>query len=101
MDFTFFVWLIVAIIQIVLFSFYLGKMSGYKKDKKVEETIDIVPICNYNGQMYWIEETNLYREKVGAVTMDKKKAEKIDQLNSHDLNPSEIIYIINMLEDAQ
>ena len=101
MNLTFFIWLLVAIIQITLFSFYLGKMSTIKKKETIEKTVDIFPICNYNGQMYWIEDKELYREDIKSPTMDKDKAEKVDQLDSKDLSPSEIIYIINMLEDAQ
>lgn len=101
MDFTFFVWLLVAIIQITLFSFYLGKMSKSDKQEIFHETIDIVPICNYNGKTYYLENGSLYRENVGMVTMDKRNAEEIDQLNSKDLNPSEIIYILDLLEDTK
>jgi hypothetical protein len=52
-DYMFFVWVIIAIVQVVLFSFYLGKLS--KHDQKIiEESIDIIPICNYNGYNYWL-----------------------------------------------
>lgn len=101
MDLSFFIWFVIAIVQIVLFSIFLGKMFAMNKQDSVTETIDILPVCNYNGQMYWIEGKDLYREDSSRPTMDKKKAERVDQLDAKDLSPSEIIYIINMLEDAK
>lgn len=97
-DYMFFIWVAIAIVQVVLFSFYLGKLS--KHDQKiVEEPIDIIPICNYNGNTYWLEDSGLYREKTKNITMKKNNAERVDQLNSIDISPSEIIYIISVLED--
>lgn len=101
MDTTFFVWIIIAITQITLFAFYLGKMNSWNKKEFFTETVDIIPICNYNGNTYWLNEGFLYREKSSMVTMDKKKAEKIDQLNAKDLSPSEIIYILDLLEEVK
>lgn len=96
MEPTFIIWMAIAITQIVLFSFFLGKMS---KDNK-EETIDIIPVANYNNMTYWMEDKVLYREHCSSVTMNSSKAETVDQLNS-GLNPDEIIYIINMLEESK
>lgn len=101
MDFTFFVWLIVASIQITIFAFYLGKMNSWNKKEIITETVDIIPICNYNDNTYWLNDGFLYREKSSMVTMDKKRAEKIDQLNAKDLSPSEIIYILDLLEEVK
>lgn len=101
MDFTFFIWLIIAIIQITLFSFYLGKMNYFNNKEIASENIDIIPICNYNGHTYWLEDGSLYRENTKMVTMNKKRAERIDQLSSKDLNPSEIIYILDLLEETK
>ena len=101
MDFTFLVWLFVAMIQISLFSIYLVKMSKWGKQEIISETVDIVPVCNYNGKTYWLDQGNLYRETNGIVTMNKSRAEKIDQLSSKDLSPAEVIYILELLEEAK
>lgn len=101
MDNTFFIWLVVAMIQIALFSFYLGKMNNFNKKELIEKTVDIVPVCNYNDNTYWMENGTLYREPIKSVTMSIDRAEKIDQLESKDLSPSELIYIINILEGSK
>jgi hypothetical protein len=87
----FFIWLGIAIVQITLFSIFL-----FKKDTK--QTIDIIPTVNYNNMTYWKEKDSLYREKTNSITMNKMNAERVDQLDS-GLNPSELIYIIKLLED--
>lgn len=101
MDITFFVWLIVAIIQIALFSFYLGKINGFSNKEEYVKTVDIIPVCNYNGYTYWLEESSLYRENTKSATLDKKNAEKIDQISSKDLSPAEVIYILQLIEEAK
>lgn len=101
MEPTFIIWMVIAISQVILFSFFLGKMSRDKtKDENSEETIDIIPVANYNDMTYWLEDRVLYREHRSSVTMNKSRAEVVDQLNS-GLNPNEIIYIINLLEDSK
>lgn len=99
METNFIIWLVIAITQICLFSFFLGKISS-EKDKKVESDIDIVPIVNYNSKAYWIYDDSLYREESDNITIDIKKAEKVDQLNS-GLNPEELFYILEMLKDKK
>jgi hypothetical protein len=101
MDITFFVFVVIATFQIVLFSIYLAKINNWSKQEKNTEIIDIIPVCNYNGKTYWLEKDCLYRENISVVTMDTNKAERIDQLNAKDLSPSEIIYILNLLEEAK
>lgn len=101
MEPMFFIWIVIACTQITLFSIYLVKMNKWGKEEIIHESIDIIPVVNYNGKTYWIEESSLFREDVHLVTMNKSKAEKIDQLNSTDLNPSEIIYIIDLLKDGK
>lgn len=91
-DYTFFIWIPIALIQIVLFSIFLFK--GNKNDKSV----DIIPIVNYNNMTYWKDDKHLYREKVGSMTMSKRNAQVVNQLES-GLNPSELMYIIKLLED--
>lgn len=101
MEPTFFIWVLIACTQITLFIFYLVKMNKWGKEEIISESVDIFPIVNYNGKTYWLEDSSLYRENIEVVTMNKDKAEKIDQLNSSDLNPSEIIYIIDLLKDGK
>ena len=90
----FFIWLAIAMTQITLFTIYLVKRN---KTEIIEEKVDIIPICNYNGKTYWLDGSNLYREDRGTVTMDTKKAERIDQLNSKDLSISEVIFIVETI----
>lgn len=90
----FFIWLAIALTQITLFTIYLVKRN---KTEIIEEKVDIIPICNYNGKTYWLDGSNLYREDRSMVTMDTKKAERIDQLNSKDLSVSEVIFIVETI----
>lgn len=90
----FFVWLFIALTQITIFTIFLIKIN---KSEIIEENVDIVPICNYNGKVYWLDGSNLYREDIKKVTMDTKKAERIDQLNPGDLSVSEIIFIVETI----
>ena len=92
----FFIWLAIALTQITLFTIYLVKRN---KTEIIEEKVDIIPICNYNGKTYWLDGSNLYREDRSMVTMDTKKAERIDQLNSKDLSVSEVIFIVETIGD--
>lgn len=99
METTFIIWVVIACTQIFLFTIYLTKFN--KKEKDFEEIVDIVPVCNYNGNTYWLDGSYLYREKVGAVTMNKERAERIDQLNAKDLSPSEVIHIVDLLGEPK
>lgn len=101
MEPTFFIWVLIACTQITLFALYLIKMNKWGKEEIISESIDIFPVVNYNGKTYWLEDSSLYRESIEIVTMNKEKAERVDQLNSSDLNPSEIIYIIDLLKDGK
>lgn len=98
MEPTFLIWIVIASMQMCLFIIYLIKMHKWDKKEIVSKTIDIFPVCNYNGKTYWLEQNSLYREDIGLFTMDIKRAEKVDQLNTKDLSPSEVIYIIDVLE---
>ena len=99
MEPTFFIWVLIACTQIFIFAIYLIKMDKWGKEEIISESVDIVPVVNYNGKTYWLEDSSLYREDISIVSMSKEKAERIDQLNAKDLNPSEIIYIIDLLKD--
>lgn len=90
----FFIWLCIAVTQIIIFTIFLIKIN---KSEITEESVDIVPVCNYNGKTYWLDGSNLYREDIRRVTMDTKKAERIDQLNPGDLSVSEIIFIVETI----
>lgn len=94
----FFIWLAIATIQICLFSIFL---FGQKVENKQEETIDTFPIYVYNGMAYWYEEGFLYRTKYKARGMSLDSKSKVDHLNSEDLSPSDLIHIINELEEAE
>lgn len=82
--------------QITIFTIYLFRKNN---TETIEEKIDIIPICNYNGKTYWLDGSNLYREDIGKITMDTKTAERIDQLNAKDLSASEIIFIVETIGD--
>lgn len=90
----FFMWLCIATTQIILFTIFLIRSSRLRH---IEEKVDIVPVCNYNGKTYWLDGSSLYREDIKSVTMDIKRAEKIDQLNPRDLSVSEIIFIVETI----
>ena len=75
-------------------------MSTIKKEETIEKTVDIIPICNYNGYNYWLEETGLYRLQENN-KIDKKSAERIDQVNTKDLSPVEVIYIVETIREQK
>lgn len=96
----FIVWVCIALTQISLFAFYMGKsLSQGRVEHK--ETIDTFPIYVYNGMAYWYEKDLLYRTKYKARGMDLNNKQKIDYLNLDDLSPADIIQIINELEEAE
>lgn len=92
----FFIWMCIALTQITLFTIYLVKRN---KTEIIEEKVDIIPVCNYNGKTYWLEGSNLYRQDINKVTMNTRDAERIDQLNSNDLSVSEVIFIVETIGD--
>ena len=92
----FFIWMCIALTQITLFTIYLVKRN---KTEIIEEKVDIIPVCNYNGKTYWLEGSNLYRQDINKATMNIRDAERVDQLNSNDLSVSEVIFIVETIGD--
>ena len=88
-DYAFFIWIAIALIQIVLFSIFLFRSN---------KNVDIFPVVNYNNMTYWKDGNNLYRESANSTTLDKDRAQLVNHLDS-GLNPSELMYIIKLLED--
>jgi len=94
------IWVFIALIQIAVFAFYMGKSLSQNKTN-LQETVDTFPICVYNGMAYWYEKGFLYRTKYKARGMRFDDKERVDQLESKDLLASDIISIINELEEAK
>jgi len=50
---------------------------------------------------YWYEKGDLYRTRYSERGMRFDKREKVNQLMSEDLSPSDIIHIIEELEEVE
>lgn len=87
----FLAWLFIATIQIILFSIFL-----FKKNKTVNEVVDIIPIVNYNNKAYWKENGVLVYAEYGDGPI-LKNHRKVDQDGFTHLSPVEIIYILDKL----
>jgi hypothetical protein len=87
----FFVWLCIAIIQIVLFSIFI-----FKKEK-TDKAIDMYPIILYNNMVYWKDGRTIKRTKYSGNKFNISKYEIIDPLNC-DINPKNMIEILEKLE---
>ena len=94
------IWVFIALIQIAVFAFYMGKSLSQNKTN-LQETVDTFPICVYNGMAYWYEKGDLYRTRYSARGMRFDNREKVNQLMSEDLSPSDIIHIIEELEEVE
>ncbi len=91
----FFVWSFFVSIQIIVFSIYTYKMFFSKNDEK---EIELLPVCLFNGKAYWKEERDLYSAPhVNNKTQIKNK-KKIDQLETRDLSPKDLMLILDELE---
>ena len=73
------IWVFIALIQITLFAFYMGKSLSQNKTN-LQETVDTFPICLNNGMAYWSEKGFLYRTKYKARGMRVDDKERVDQL---------------------
>lgn len=94
---TFYIWLPIAITQIILFSIFLFKL---KNKPDVEETVDIVPITIYNGMAYWKNGSQLCRTKYCGKSTDISKYEVVDILDA-GIDPKEVIGILESLENKR
>lgn len=94
----FMIWVTIALTQIFVFSIYISKVLSKNRDT---ETVDTFAICIYNGMAYWYEKGDLYRTKYSARGMRFDNREKVNQLMSEDLSPSDIIHIIEELEEVE
>jgi len=94
----FMIWVTIALTQIFVFSIYISKVLSKNRDT---ETVDTFPICVYNGMAYWYEKGDLYRTRYSARGMRFDNREKVNQLMSEDLSPSDIIHIIEELEEVE
>lgn len=87
----FFIWLVVAMTQIALFTRFILKKNS------VEESIDIVPVLIYNNNAYWKQDNILVYANYANGEIDKKY-KKVDQKNFSEVSPLEVIYILEELE---
>lgn len=94
----FMIWVTIALTQIFVFSIYISKVLSKNRDT---ETVDTFAICIYNGMAYWYEKGDLYRTRYSARGMRFDNREKVNQLMSEDLSPSDIIHIIEELEEVE
>lgn len=92
------IWVTIALTQIFVFSIYISKVLSKNRDT---ETVDTFAICIYNGMAYWYEKGDLYRTRYSARGMRFDNREKVNQLMSEDLSPSDIIHIIEELEEVE
>jgi len=93
-------YIIIACLQLIVFTIYVVK---YFKSNKVtyEESIDIIPIVQYNGKTYWMQDGNLIRSSMINGKVNMQNSEKVKGWQYKDLKPVEIIEIMNELEKAQ
>ena len=93
-------YIIIACLQLIVFTIYVVK---YFKNNKViyEESIDIIPIVQYNGKTYWMQDGDLIRSSMINGKVNMQNSEKVKGWQYKDLKPVEIIEIMNELEKAQ
>jgi len=86
---------------IVIQNFFIVFLFWKTKRQERWKDVDTTPFYVYNGKAYWKRNGVLCRTRFFNNKLDPDSAEVVDQLNSDDLSPVDVVEILRIIDGAE